>query len=112
MRVLIAPLLLALVFGCTSTVGSPVSSDCARSEASIDGNLEQIGTAAGQRISATPDVLVCNHPGLGGSVDCEARGPGIIVAQSPTSQRVFALERGERAILMVDASGATCRLVP
>jgi hypothetical protein len=78
----------------------------------MEGILEQLGTAAGQRISATPNVLVCNHPGLGGSVDCEARGPGVIVVRSPTSQSVFALESGQRATLNVDASDATCRVVP
>lgn len=105
-------LLLAFVIGCTSPMDAPASSDCARSEAQIEGGLDQLGTAGGHRISATPNVLVCNHPGLGGSVDCEARGPGTIVVQSPTTQSVFALERGESAILNVNASGATCRLVP
>ena len=112
MRGLITSLLFAFVLGCTSPPSPPSSRACARSEAPVEANLEEIATAAGQRIAATPRVLVCNHAGLAGSVDCEATGPGFIAVRSASRQTVFVLERGERATLNIDAAGAVCRIVP
>lgn len=111
MRVLTTAIMLAFVFSCTSTGKPPADRSCARGEAPRDDNLQEVGTVSGQSISATANVLVCNHPGLAGSVDCEASGPGIVVIQSSARQMVFTLARGERATIDVGATGATCRLV-